>query len=277
MPDDSEDALFDPSPTTSAGPRRACGCATGPTRPRPATATSSTPASPTGPGGRSASRPASASARRSAPTARSASPSGRATERAEAEVVVTNHALLAIDAIEGVAVLPQHDVRDRRRGARAGRPGDRCGHRRAHARPGRPRRAPGAPARRREGRRPASTPPRRSSALDGDWPRAGSSSMPGGARRPRSRCVRDAARTVLSALGPRDKGAGRGRAQQVAQASVESVHDIAERIAAATRRTTSSGSRATATRCGRATAARRAAVRSTGCCGTRCSGRGPWC
>ena len=50
------------------------GCATGPTRPRPATATSSTPASTTRPGGRSRCRPASASARRAARSARSASP-----------------------------------------------------------------------------------------------------------------------------------------------------------------------------------------------------------
>ena len=44
------------------------------------------------------------------PSARSASPSGPASRPAQADVVVTNHALLAIDAIEGFAVLPEHDV-----------------------------------------------------------------------------------------------------------------------------------------------------------------------
>ena len=47
-----------------------------------------------------------------------------------ADVVVTNHALLAIDAIADAAVLPEHRAAGRRRGARTGRPGDRRGHRR---------------------------------------------------------------------------------------------------------------------------------------------------
>ena len=55
----------------------------------------------------------------------------------EVDIVVTNHALLAIDALESFTVLPEHDVGRRRRGARAGRPGDRGGHRRADRAAGR--------------------------------------------------------------------------------------------------------------------------------------------
>ena len=70
----------------------------------------------------------------SARTARSASPRRPARRRARADVVVTNHALLAIGGIEGIPVLPEHDVVDRRRGARAGRPRHVGRHRRADRR-----------------------------------------------------------------------------------------------------------------------------------------------
>ena len=65
--------------------------------------------------------------------------SERARGRAgRADVVVTNHALLAIDAVAESAVLPEHCAAGGRRGARVGRPGDVGGHRRADV--GRPRR-----------------------------------------------------------------------------------------------------------------------------------------
>jgi ATP-dependent DNA helicase DinG len=52
----------------------------------------------------------SASAPSAARSAPSALPSGRVTRRASADIVVTNHALLAIDAMEDFDVFPEHDV-----------------------------------------------------------------------------------------------------------------------------------------------------------------------
>ena len=58
----------------------------------------------------------------------------RARERAmRSSLVVTNHSLLAIDAIEGVPMIPDYDDGRDRRGARAGRPGHPGGDRRAVA------------------------------------------------------------------------------------------------------------------------------------------------
>ena len=139
-----------------------------------------------------------------------------ARERAKlAEVVVTNHALLAIDAIEGAPVLPAARGADRRRGARAGLPGHRRRHRRAHPGPGQPCRAPGGEAGQREGRRPAPDRRRGLRAADG----AGPAGPPGGdPRGPRYAlmALRDAARTVISAIGvdPRQVRPGRGRGPQ---------------------------------------------------------------
>ena len=111
--------------TTALGRRRGAAARLGrrdrDRRPRRARSRAST----TGPGGRSASPRASASARRSARTARSASPSWPATGRARPTIVVTNHALLAIDALESFAGAARARRGGRRRGARAGRPGHR--------------------------------------------------------------------------------------------------------------------------------------------------------
>ena len=100
--------------STRRRPRRwaatSCGCATGPTRPRPATATSSSPASPIGPGGRSASPRASAWARPSARYGAECFAELARDRAAEVEIVVTNHALLAIDALESFPLLPEHDA-----------------------------------------------------------------------------------------------------------------------------------------------------------------------
>jgi Rad3-related DNA helicase len=81
MPDDDGRRAVRPVAHDGARAGTWCGCAAGPRRPRPATGTSSTPVSTTGPGGRSASPRASAWARRSARSARSASPSWPATGR----------------------------------------------------------------------------------------------------------------------------------------------------------------------------------------------------
>ena len=79
-------------------------------RPRaPATATRR-PSTPTGCGGRSRSTTASASA---PPSARSRDEcfAERAKEKAaQSQLIVTNHSLLAIDAIEGVPMIPEYDV-----------------------------------------------------------------------------------------------------------------------------------------------------------------------
>ena len=92
---------------------RCSSCAPGPrSRPRrrgPATATAR-PSTPTSCGGRSRSTTASAWA---PPAARSPSEcfAERAKEKAaESQLVVTNHSLLAIDAIEGVPMIPEYDV-----------------------------------------------------------------------------------------------------------------------------------------------------------------------
>ena len=85
-------------------------CTSGPSRPRPATETRWYPASATGPG-------ASCQRHRRECLGKARCPHGedcfaeRARARsAQADVVVTNHALLAIDAITGMSVLPEHDV-----------------------------------------------------------------------------------------------------------------------------------------------------------------------
>ena len=65
---------------------------------------------PTASGARSRSTTASASAPRSARSARSASPSWPARRPSAPTSIVTNHSLLAIDAIEGVPMIPDYDV-----------------------------------------------------------------------------------------------------------------------------------------------------------------------
>ena len=92
---------------------RSSGCASGPSRsPRraaPVTATAHR-RTPTGSGSRSRSTTGSASAPTSARTPSSASPSGPASGRCSPSSIVTNHSLLAIDAIEGVPMIPEYDV-----------------------------------------------------------------------------------------------------------------------------------------------------------------------
>ena len=110
MPDDDERRAVRPVAHDGARAGTWCGCAAGPTRPRPATATSSTPASTTGPGGRSASPRASAWAPPKCPYGEECFAELARDRAAEVEIVVTNHALLAIDALESFAVLPEHDA-----------------------------------------------------------------------------------------------------------------------------------------------------------------------
>ena len=98
-----------PRPPASSA-RICCGCATGRTRPRPATGTTSRP----GVSDRAWAQ-VSVSSRECLGATKCAYGAEcfaeAARERAKlAEVVVTNHALLAIDAIEGAPVLPQHEV-----------------------------------------------------------------------------------------------------------------------------------------------------------------------
>ncbi len=109
MPDDSEDALFDPSPTTALGRDvvRLRGWADD-------TETGDRDELDPGVGDR-AWRQVSVSGRECLGAAKC--PYGgecfaeQARDRAgEAEIVVTNHALLAIDALESFVVLPEHDV-----------------------------------------------------------------------------------------------------------------------------------------------------------------------
>ena len=111
MPDDDERGAVRPVADHAAGPGRGAAARRGPTRRRPGDRDELDP----GVGDRawrqvSVSARASASARRSARSARSASPSWPASGPREAEIVVTNHAMLAIDALESFAVLPEHDV-----------------------------------------------------------------------------------------------------------------------------------------------------------------------
>ena len=85
------------------GPRRS------PTAPGPASATGRR-ATPTASGARSASAIVTASAPRSAPSAQECFVE-LARERAHrSHLIVTNHSLLAIDAIEGVPMIPDYDV-----------------------------------------------------------------------------------------------------------------------------------------------------------------------
>ena len=97
------------SPAGRAWARRWSGCASGPTRPSPVTATSSSPASASAPGARCRSRRTSASA----PSARWSSECfvERARDAAkDVDIVVTNHSFMAIDSFEGRQMLPEHDL-----------------------------------------------------------------------------------------------------------------------------------------------------------------------
>ena len=78
-------------------------------RPAPATATSWCPGWTTGPGGRSRSAPECIGAQR-CPFGRHCFAEKAREAAGQADIVVTNHALLAIDALEDFPVLPEHDV-----------------------------------------------------------------------------------------------------------------------------------------------------------------------
>ncbi len=272
MPDDDGDALFDPSPTTAAGPRRRAAARLGRGRPRPATATSSTPASTTGPGGRSASPRASAWAPPSARTARSASPSWPATGPTRSTIVVTNHAMLAIDALESFTRAARARRGRRRRGARAGRPGHRGRDRRADRADGRAgrRAGPGGIVDGHRGPRPT-----RPSALE-----AALAALPEGriVQLPEQLAtamalVRDAARDgrCPRSAGPSRPTTAPGRWPSAAGRAPCTRPPSGSRR---TRRTTWPGSRTTsaAARCSRS---RR--CRSTACCARRCSVSARWC
>ena len=155
-----------------------------------------------------------------------------ARERAKlAEVIVTNHALLAIDAIEGAPRPSPARSPHRRRGARAGLPGHRRRHRRAH-----PRQV------NRAVRRAAKLVNEKAAdqlqtAAEG-FERLMELALPGRLEEiPEDlgyalMALRDAARDCISAIGApatspvQDEDAVRKQAR----ASVESVHDVAERI-----------------------------------------------
>ncbi len=89
---------------------RCSGCTSGRRRRRPEIATSWCPESANRPGARSRSAPASASGCSAASSAPSASPSSARDEAGKADIVVTNHALLAIDALEDFDIFPEHEV-----------------------------------------------------------------------------------------------------------------------------------------------------------------------
>ena len=82
----------------------------GPRRPRPATATSWCPASASRPGGSSRSAPRECLGASRCPSGTECFAELARARAGEVDVVVTNHALLAIDAMEDFAVLPEHEV-----------------------------------------------------------------------------------------------------------------------------------------------------------------------
>ena len=225
-----------------AGPATWCGCGAGPRRPRPATATSSTPASTD-----RAWRQVSVTARECLGAAKC--PYGEEcfaelarNRAAEVEIVVTNHALLAIDALESFAVLPEHDavvvdeaheLVDRVTGVATDELTAPMVERAAAAGPAARRRHRGPRRRRRRARGGAG---RR-------CPRAGSSSCPS-SWRPRWPLVRDAARDVLVRDRPRPSTPTTGRARSRV-AMVDAVHETAERVAAALAVRRHAGSRTT--------------------------------
>ena len=180
----------------------------------------------------SASPRASASVRRGARTACDCFAENRPHQRsAHADVVVTNHALLAIDAITGIVGAARARRGDRRRGPRTGRPGDRCRHGGAVA-CGDHRRRLAAPGTRPRGR----TRPAWAAAADalerlldelnpGRW-----DAFPSGADASPAlwRC-RMAVRTAVEPTrsGPSDPAASAARA--AALAALDEVHDAAAR------------------------------------------------
>ena len=93
---------------------------------------------PTASGARSRSATASASAPRSARSAQECFAELAREKAQRSHLVVTNHSLLAIDAIEGVPMIPDYDVGGHRRGPRAASPGHPGRHRRAVRRRRRP-------------------------------------------------------------------------------------------------------------------------------------------
>ena len=148
-----------------------------------------------------------------------------------ADLVVTNHALLAIDAMHGGTALPEHQRRDHRRGARAGLPGDRSRLGRAE------------PAARRAGR-PAGAdlagrrrPRHRAAGLGRHAPGRAGGDAAGAGRGRRRRFGSRPARPYGPRPGGRSAhwGAGTDKnepEQRQAAAAVKEVFDVAERMAA---------------------------------------------
>ena len=270
MPDDDERRAVRPVAHDGARPATSCGCAAGPTRPRPATATSSTPASTTGPGGRSASPrreclgAAEVPVRRGVLRRAGPRPGGRGRDRGD-------QPRAARDRRAGELQRAARARRGgRRRGARAGRPGHRRRHRRADGR-----RWSSGPRRGRGGSstapRTSPTPRRRSRRRWPRCPRAGSSTCPS-SWPPRSPWCATRRATVVSEL-----GRGQGRRRRRAQGRAGGGRGGARAPPSGsppTRRTTSPGCRTTRV-AGRCSRSRR--CRSTGCCARRCSASGRWC
>ena len=207
-----------------ASGRRSCGCASGPRAPTPATATSSSPVSPSGPGARSRCRrtsawPASAPWSRSASSSALGGSQGRRRHR--------HQPLLHGDrCLRGPSDAPRARRARRRRGARARRPGDGDDHRRAHRVHGHYRRQEGRshvgqPRRPRGGGRVARCCPRAA--------RGGADVR--GARLGRSRAGTGARHGTHRAddLKP-PPGQEADGARQVSRAAVDEVHENAERI-----------------------------------------------
>ncbi len=198
-----------------------------------------------------------------------------AREKAQrSHLIVTNHSLLAIDAIEGVPMIPDYDVVVDRRGPRADRPGHPGRHRRARRSPTSSG-PPGAPSATSTATRPTTspTPPRRcSGAIDDCQPRPlrrGSRSSS-----PTRWCWSATPRGPASRRTPRRATPTPTPGRTQAKGSVQEVFANAERMAADSEADVlwlSEGERAG---CRRGCAWRR--CRCGGRCATSCSPTRPW-
>ena len=129
-------------PAARLGAGGASGCASGRTRRSPATATSSSPACPSGPGGRCRCRAHECLGGKCPLVAECFVERAREAAK-DVDVIVTNHSFMAIDSLRGPPDAARARRARRRRGARARRPGDLDDHRRADRRDGHDRGASG--------------------------------------------------------------------------------------------------------------------------------------
>ena len=235
------------------------------------------PGTPTGSGGRSRSAPASAWARRGARSARSASPSAPGARAPRRSVVVTNHALLAIDAHRGHPDAAGVRRRGRRRGARAV---DRAITQAATDELSVQRRRAGGPA------GPAAT----STVDQADDLDDAAGALAGRARRRRRRparpgpgrpgrraaCWSATPPAPASAAMPKEGDAEADAGRSQARAGVQEVFDHAERMAADLRVRRALAQRPRAARGGPQLCVRAAAGRGARCA-TSCSPTRRWC